>query len=340
MLNILLTSVGRRTYIVNYFKDALGSDGEVHIANSTPETPTFQLTDKKVVTPLIYDKTYIPFLINYCKKNGITAIIPLFDIDLPILSKGKNLFEDIGVKVIVSDSTVTDICNDKWKTSQFLRKYGINGPKTYLLLNDAKEALKKNKICFPLIVKPRGGMGSISVYEANSMQELDILYNKVKDELLKSYLKYESRSDIDRCVIIQEKLTGQEYGMDVINDLEGNYQNTIVKRKIAMRAGETDIAETVDNPKLKDLGRLISEKLRHIANLDVDLFLNNDEVFVLEMNARFGGGYPFTHIAGVNLPKAIISWIKGEPVNKTELLTERIGVKGFKDIEIVRAKDY
>jgi carbamoyl-phosphate synthase large subunit len=324
---------------VDYIKEALGKDGDIFVANNTPETPVFQLTDKKVITPLIYDKSYIPFLMDYCKQNSITVIIPLFDIDLPVLSKNKKLFEDIGVRVIVSDSTVTRICNDKWETSLFLCNNGIRVPKTYLSLADAKTAIDKKDISFPLIVKPRWGMGSISVYEANNIQELEVLYNKIEIDISKSYLKYESEEDRDRSAIIQEKMTGQEYGMDVINDLEGNYQNTIVKRKIAMRAGETDIAETVDNPELKNLGRVISEKLHHIANLDVDLFLYKDEPFVLEMNARFGGSYPFSHIAGVNLPKAIIGWIKGEIVDRDELLTEKTGVKGFKGIEIVRAKE-
>lgn len=66
-LNILLTSSGRRSYLVNYFKEALNRQGLVHAANSTDISPAFHAADRTVVTPLIYDENYIPFLVSYCK---------------------------------------------------------------------------------------------------------------------------------------------------------------------------------------------------------------------------------------------------------------------------------
>ncbi len=196
------------------------------------------------------------------------------------------------------------------------------------------QAIDAEEIQFPLMIKPRWGMGSIAVFEVEYMCELDVLYEKVKSNIQKSYLKYESQLDLNKCVIIQEKLQGQEYGLDVINDLEGEYQNTIVKKKFAMRSGETDCAETVNCPELRRLGKDISERLSHVANLDMDVFVENGHAYILEMNARFGGGYPFSHIAGVNLPLAIVKWLKNEEV-ELSLLTERIGIIGHKDIETV-----
>ena len=190
------------------------------------------------------------------------------------------------------------------------------------------------EIQFPLILKPRWGMGSIAVFEVENEQELEVLYKKAKSNILSSYLKYESQMDLSKCVIIQEKLRGQEYGLDVINNLEGEYQNTIVKKKYAMRSGETDCAETVQYHELKALGKTISEKLHHIANLDMDVFIDDGNPYILEMNARFGGGYPFSHIAGVNLPLAIVKWLRGEEVDLS-ILTERVGIMAHKDIEIV-----
>lgn len=102
-----------------------------------------------------------------------------------------------------------------------------------------------------------------------------------------------------------------------------------------MRSGETDCAVTVDNKQLKSLGKIIATQLGHIGNLDCDVFIDRDKVSVLEMNARFGGGYPFSHLAGVNLPKAIITWLTGEQLD-VDVLKERIGVLGQKDIKIVR----
>ena len=101
-----------------------------------------------------------------------------------------------------------------------------------------------------------------------------------------------------------------------------------------MRAGETDCAETIENEPLKDLGESIGKKLCHISNLDVDVFLVEDIPYILEMNARFGGGYPFSHLAGVDLPLAIIKWVRGEYVNE-KLLKARPGIIAHKDIGLV-----
>ena len=334
-MNILLTSVGRRSYLVKYFQDALNGKGEVHVANSSDLSPAFQVADKAVVTPLIYDSNYIPFLKNYCVENNINAIISLFDIDLPILSKHKKEFKDIGVTVVVSDYYSVEICNDKWKTYRFLVENGFNAPKTFISVDEAMEGVASGELSFPLMVKPRWGMGSIAVYEAETEEELKVFYQKTKRNIDKTYLKYESVADIDNSILIQEKLDGQEYGLDIINDLDGNYMTTVPKVKYAMRSGETDCAVTVDSPGLKELGQKLSGALHHIANLDTDVFVVGDKYYVLEMNARFGGGYPFSHMAGVNLPLAIVKWLKDELVTR-ELLTERVNVMSQKDINLVR----
>ena len=327
--------MGRRSYLVQYFKEALKGKGKIHVANSSELSPAFQVADYAVITPLIYDKSYIPFLLNYCKKNSITAIISLFDIDLPILAESKPKFNEIGVTVIVSSEKTVNICNDKWRTYCFLKENDLKVPQTYLSLEEATKNLKKSILKFPVMIKPRWGMGSIAVYEAENFNELNIFYDKVKLNIEKTYLKYEAEKNMEQSVLIQEKLNGQEYGLDIINDLNGKYQTTIVKKKLAMRSGETDCAITVQNNTLKKLGKKISGLLKHIGNLDVDVFEEDNDFFVLEMNARFGGGYPFSHMAGVNLPAAIIKWLSGEKTDKL-LLTERNNILVQKDISLVQ----
>lgn len=333
-MNILLTSVGRRSYLVNYFKKALNGDGEVHVMNSSKISPAFLVADKATVSPLIYDKDYIPFLVDYCKGNHIKAIISCLDIDLPILARNKEKFNQIGTKVVVADPDFIEACNDKWKTYQFLTANGFLAPKTYVSLSDAEIAIQNGALHFPVMIKPRWGMGSIAVYEAETEEELKALYEKTKRKLSTTYLKYESAADMDAAVLIQEKIDGQEYGLDIMNDLNGSYMNTSVKMKYAMRSGETDCAITVDDPKAREIGKKISGLSHHPGNLDCDVFVADGEYYVLEMNARFGGGYPFSHIAGVDLPKAIVMWLKGEEV-PIGLLEPRIGVMGQKDITMV-----
>lgn len=330
-MNILLTSAGRRSYLVKYFKDALKDEGKVFASNST-WTPALQKADYAVITPLIYDKGYVQFLIEYCIKNNIYALISLFDIDLPVLSKSKKEFEKNGIKLIVSDYEVTQICNDKWKTFYFLNENGIDTPRTFLSIDAAKKKIDSGELLFPLIVKPRWGMGSIGIYQADNLRELQIFYEKTLGKIKKTYLKYESEAELENSVVIQEKLNGQEYGLDVVNDFNKNYITTFVKKKTAMRSGETDGAITEDKPMLSELGKMISNKLGHIANLDVDVFMTeNNKPFVLEMNCRFGGHYPFSHLAGANVPLAIIKWLRGE-IPEDSLFKIKYGVQGIKDI--------
>ncbi|MDI2586530.1 ATP-grasp domain-containing protein [Psychrobacillus sp. NEAU-3TGS] len=332
-MKILLTSAGRRGYLVKYFKEVLGNEGEVHVANNTDSTAMLY-GDMSVITPLIHDEGYIPFLKKYCQINHIDVIIPLFDIDLPILSKCINEFKEIGVRVIVSNEAFIKICNDKWATYNYLKKNGFYTPATFLNISDVLKAINDGSVHFPLIVKPRWGMGSISIFEADNKEELKVLYEKTKKNINSSYLSFESNQNNKFPVIIQEKLNGQEYGLDIINDLNGTYMTTVVKKKYAMRSGETDQAEIVINRDLELIGKEIGSLTGHIGNLDIDAFSVDGVPYVLEMNARFGGGYPFSHHAGVNLPKAIFLWLKNEPVEQSVLEPE-IGVIGYKDIQVI-----
>lgn len=335
-IQLLFTSAGRRSYLINYFKEAIQAEGLVglvHAANSSPIAPAFLTADKTVVTPMIYSADYIPFLIHYCKENEITAVMSLLDADLPVLAANKKRFDEIGTRLIVSDSETISICNDKYKTYTFLTNNGVLVPKTYISLESVLSDLKNGKIQYPLIVKPRWGAGSISIMEANDEEDLRVLYKIAKGKVLNSYLRFESAQNEDECVVIQEMLFGEEHGLDVINDLNGNYINTIVKKKIAMRSGETDCGVTVENEILRELGEKISGLLHHVALLDVDAFMVNGQPYILEMNPRFGGGYPFSHVAGANVPRAVIRWLSDHKVENIEV---DYGVTAQKDIHMIR----
>lgn len=334
-MNILFTSAGRRSYLIKYFKDVLGDMGTVHAANSSIYSSAMEAADKAICTPMIYSDEYIPFLLDYCQKEDINAIIPLFDVDIPVLAKNRMKFDKIGVRLIVSELRIVEICNDKWLTYQFLKENGFCVPQTFCEIQDLYEALEKQHLSFPIMIKPRWGMGSIDIYEAENEEELNVLFKKAKREIFNSYLKYESANDIQKCIIFQQKMSGQEYGVDNINDLDGNYRSTVIRKKIAMRSGETDCAEIVEDPLIRETAINLSVLTKHIGNMDVDMFVEDEKVYILEMNARFGGGYPFSHIAGVNLPKAIVQWLNGNEVDKN-LLEANIGIIGQKDISVQR----
>lgn len=331
-MNILLTSSGRRTYLVDYFKKALSGKGLLFASNSVM-SPALLNADRSVITPLIYSEEYIPFLLRYCCENEIGLVVPLFDIDVPVLAAHKKEFSDIGVILAVSDEETAAICNDKYLMSLKLAEYGIGCPVTAVTLPGAE------KTGFPCMIKPRFGMGSIGVEICSEPSELQVLYNRCKRKIEDSYLRYESDRTPDEAVLIQKKINGEEYGLDVINDLCGNFAAVVVKRKLAMRAGETDEAVTLSGASreyrvLEELGKKISKAFRHIGNMDVDVMMDaGGTPYVIDMNARFGGGYPFSHAAGIDLPKAYLLWAEGALV-PPEILTARENIHSFKEIAI------
>ena len=320
-MNILFTCAGRRTYLLKYFKENMAEGDKVVATDMQLSAPALQAADVKLQVPAVYDPEYVKITLRICEEQKIDALISLNDLELPILAENKAKFEALGVKVIVSDPQVIDIAFDKYKTALWVESLGLVAPKSYVRLADVKEALAKGEIEFPLFMKPRWGSGSIGLESIADMEELDIYYNLLMKKIKKTILATASVGD--EYIMIQEKLTGNEFGLDIMNDLTGKNVAVSVKQKLAMRAGETDKAVTVDLPEVREMGKKIGESRGHIGNLDVDIMQRADGAYcVLELNPRFGGGYPFSYEAGVNMPKAIIQWVKGEEVDPAILQPE------------------
>ncbi|MCK7591038.1 ATP-grasp domain-containing protein [Subsaxibacter sp. CAU 1640] len=311
-VNILFTCAGRRNYLINYFKEALNGRGKVFAADMSLSAPAMVDADVAIVTPSIYDDIYISNLKKLIKSYDIKAVISLNDLELPILSKYKSKLEQLGTKVIVSEEKVINIAFDKVETFKFLNHIGLQTPNTYTQLDKAVNALKNKELNFPLVVKPRWGSASIGIDFPETVEELELAFKLQRLKLKKSILNTASQNDFDNAILIQEKLVGKEFGMDVLNDFEGNYIGTFVREKLGMRSGETDKAISVIDERFNMLGKEISKNLRHIGNLDCDVFEFENQLYVLELNPRFGGGYPFSHEAGVNTPAIYIEWLMGQ----------------------------
>ena len=320
-MNILFTCAGRRTYLLKYFKENMNEGDKVVATDMQLSAPALQVADVKLQVPAVYDPKYVDITLQICKEQKIDALLSLNDLELPILAENKAKFEAEGVKVIVSDPSVIDIAFDKYKTAQWVESLGLKSPKTFVRLEDAKRALESGELHFPLFMKPRWGSGSIGLESIADMEELDIYYGLLMKKIKKTILATASVGD--EYIMIQEKLTGSEYGLDIMNDLDGKNIGVSVKQKLAMRSGETDKAVTVDLPEVREMGRKIGEALGHIGNLDVDIMQRADGAYcVLELNPRFGGGFPFSYEAGVNFPKALIQMIKGESFDHQMLVPD------------------
>ncbi|ADI13245.1 ATP-grasp domain-containing protein [Truepera radiovictrix] len=308
-LNILLTSAGRRNYLVEYFQEALGGRGRVFAADAKSSAPALQEADGILLVPPIGHKHYIDALVEFCQEERVALLVPLNDLELPLLASAKARFEAVGTTLVVSSREVVDLCFDKWAAYRWLCGEGFLTPQTYLSLEAAKAGLERGELRFPLVLKPRWGSASVGLEFPQDLEELELAFALARRRLARTSLAGEAPGN---ALLIQAFVAGDEYGLDVVNDLQGGHVTTFVKQKLGMRAGETDSAVTVADAALQDLGAALGRRLQHLGNLDCDVLVNETGAWVLELNPRFGGGYPFSHVAGANLPAALLAWAAGE----------------------------
>jgi len=288
----------------------MNSGDRIIATDMQDSAPALQAADVKLTVPAVYADNYISELLGICKKYAVDAIISLNDLELPILAREKSRFEENGTRVIISSTEVIDICFDKNKTMQWLESIGLTTPRTYISLDGVREALRKGEIKFPLLMKPRWGSSSIGLEVVEDEEEMEMCYNLLRKKIKKTILAKASIGD--EYVVIQEIVTGDEYNLDIMNDLEGRNMAVCAKKKLSIRAGETDKATIVGDRLLNDVGREIGQRLGHIGNLDVDLIVADGKCYIIDLNPRFGGGFPFTYEAGINYPLALLKMLRGD----------------------------
>ncbi|MEM8937782.1 MAG: ATP-grasp domain-containing protein [Bacteroidota bacterium] len=311
-MNILITCAGRRNYLVNYFKNVLKGKGKVVAIDMALSASALAEADIVYQVPGIYNQDYISSLKKIIDREKVDAIISLNDIELPVLAKHKVELEALGAKVLVSDSLVVETCYDKWESYLFFNKIGLKTPKTYLSVEDTLEAINQGEIKYPLLIKPRWGSASLGINIVDNEEELKLTYEYLHLKAKKSLVgNGHATFDIANSLITQEIIKGQEYGIDILNDFNGKYHASFVRKKLGMRSGETDKAISVIDAKFSEIGKKIGDAMAHIGNMDCDFFVSGEDIFLIEMNPRFGGGYPFSHNAGVDIPAIYVSWLEG-----------------------------
>lgn len=285
-MNVLLINPGRRDYLVKYFINLSKKYKlKIFLVDKDKNIPSFAVSKKtsNFNSPLVKNKkNYIRFLRKLILKKKINIVFPVSERELKILAEEKHYYKKQSIEVIVSDLNVIKICQNKLTTINFLKKNKFFFPK-----NVSFNKLKKN---LPIIKKRVKGSGS-------------------KDQSVIKNLKDIPRFNNNK-FFFQKYLNYQEYGADILNDLDGNYIHSSFKRKILMRSGDTDKAEMVHSKTFEDFARRISKALKPVGIIDIDFLFNGKKFFILDINPKVGGGYPFTHEYGYNYLDAILSIIK------------------------------
>lgn len=330
-MNVLLTSVGRRSYLVNYFKEALNGVGKVVCANMFARAAGMVAADIAVVTPPANHPDYIPFLADICKKHDIGLLCSLHDLDVYILSQNQQWLSDAGIAHTLPGAEWGRISLDKYECTTLLESHGVPVPKTSVSLDGALQAVLNGEMHFPIVVKARVGFGSLGLAKCNNEAELKAAYNAASAQALVSGSNQYLPLPEHEMVIIQQAVTGREVCVGILNDFTGAYRSHFACEVHAMRSGESDWATSVDRDPHAKMARKFSQLTRHKGIWGVD-FLHDGEVYrAIDVNPRFTGDYPFHHLAGAGVPKALISWALGMEAPES-CYSSTPGINGFKDI--------
>lgn len=293
-MNILILSCGTRNKVVQYFKRELTGKGNVVCTDCSPIAPALYEADKYYIVPRMTEEGYIDVILDICKKENISGVLSLIDPELSLLAENEKKFSAIGVTVIGSSYELCEMALDKYQMYQWLVRNGYKCAKSYMDKEEFYKDIENGNITFPVFVKPARGSASLSISK---------VYDRETVELLLSH---------NSGLMIQEFLNGQEIGADCYIDMSsGEVVSIFTKKKIVMRAGETDKAVSFRDEKLFELITEFCNEAGYRGQIDIDIFEINGEYYISEVNPRFGGGYPHAYECGCNHMQLILNNLYG-----------------------------
>lgn len=294
-MNILLLSSGTRNKIVQYFRKTLKGKGNVICTDMSNLAPSIYEADKFYIVPRMTAPGYIDVILDICKKEKIDGVLSLIDPELSLLAENREKFAAVGTTVIGSSYELCERSLDKFEMYNWLTEHGYNCAKSYMDKDEFFTDVEAGKAKYPVFVKPARGSASIAISK---------VYDKETVELLFAH---------SEGLMIQEFLNGQEIGADVYIDMiSGEIVSIFTKKKILMRAGETDKAQSFKDEKLIELIKKFVKESGYNGQIDIDIFDVNGEYFISEVNPRFGGGYPHAYESGADHMKLIVNNLEGE----------------------------
>lgn len=293
-MNVLILSCGTRNKIVQYFKNAVGSNGNVIATDMSPHAPALYEADRHYIVPPMTAPDYVSVIADICRKENVHGVLSLIDPELSLLAQYAKEFEQMGVTVIGSGYEQCERTFDKMKMYHWLEAYGYRCARSFSDAGSFFEAQERGELTYPVFVKPIRGSASLSINQAPDAQTV-------------SFLMEHSSG-----MMIQEYLCGTEIGADVYIDMiSGEVVSIFTKRKLLMRAGETDKAVSFKDDRLFELITRFAKDSGFRGQIDIDIFEVDGEYYISEVNPRFGGGYPHAYEAGVDHMKLIVNNLQG-----------------------------
>jgi carbamoyl-phosphate synthase large subunit len=286
--NILILSAGRRVSLVKAFQEEVAKalvEVEIFAADANPVlSSACCVADSHFTIPRIDAPEYITYLKILCIEKNVRVVVPTIDTELLILSKNKDDFESSNIFILSPDFDFVSMCRDKRLTQSYFTSLGINVAKEF----------DKSNFNYPVFVKPKDGSSSQHLYIAHNADELPPFVLKHDRFMLLEYLNPKEHT---------------EFTCDLYYSKIGKLSCVVPRKRIETRGGEVSKGLTQKN----FLVDFIFDRFAQIAGargcVTMQFFVHNssNKVYGIEINPRFGGGYPLSYLAGANFPGWIIN---------------------------------
>jgi carbamoyl-phosphate synthase large subunit len=287
---ILLSSAGRRVSLLRSLREAvaaIGLRGRVIACDLGWRAPAMHVADAGFVVPRCADPAFAGEVADLCGRERVDVVVPTIDPELPVWAALRSSLAAAGTAVAVSSAATVAIAADKWRTNAHCVAVGIPCPRQGRLADVRTDPAGWT---LPLIAKPRHGSAGVGVRLIRTWADLEFAADSLTDP--------DPLSDMDR-VVVEEHAAGDEFTVDLYVDRAGTVRCPVVRRRIEVRGGEVSKACVVREPRLADVAAKLVETLPGAYGpLNVQAFSDGRQVSVIEINARFGGGYPLTWRAG------------------------------------------
>ena len=258
--------------------------------------PGLYLADKYVLVPPVKADNFIDFTLNYCTREKIDFLIPIFDLETPVFAKNIDRFKKIGVDILVNDYDVILKSNEKKSTHSHCLEHNILVPRIY-----SKKEINSGEIRFPLIVKPNLGIGSKGIQIISSEKELEFLEDLFDDYLFQKYIE------------------GPEYTIDTVSNFKSTCIAALPRERIVVKAGQTVKGKVVADKRLIAFGKRVADVFRLKGVGCIQCKIKDGKIYLIEINPRYGTGLSLSVGAGLNLPLLHLKLALNKKISKKEL---------------------
>lgn len=214
-------------------------------------------------------------ILNWCKINNISAIVPTRDGELLFWANWKFELLKNGIKVMVPDSQSVEICLDKLMFSSECKRLKLPVINSYLEVDNVDSAT--------FVVKERYGAGSLSI-AINVSMEFALKHSKSLDNPL-----------------FQPYIEGTEISVDAYIAQSGIVKGLVTRFRSVVENGESIITESFYNETLNKELLIVFEKLNLYGHVILQIILDsNKNINIIECNSRFGGASTLSIEAGLD----------------------------------------